>query len=85
MEEEIVTLVQTFEELRHQEECSGAEQINEEKVMLNDAIAEAKKSEATIIEEGIARIDKLRAESDLEVQRVISRKVRFARETYFVL
>ncbi|KAL3797104.1 hypothetical protein HJC23_000442 [Cyclotella cryptica] len=74
MEEEIVTLMQTFEELRHQEESSGAEQITEEKVKLNDAVAEAKKSEATIIQEGIARIDKLKAESDLEVQRIISRK-----------
>ncbi|KAL7519710.1 hypothetical protein ACHAWX_004469 [Stephanocyclus meneghinianus] len=74
MEEEIVTLMQTFEELRHQEECAGSEQINEEKVKLNDAVADAKKSEATIIQEGIARADKLRAESDLEVQRVISRK-----------
>lgn len=85
MEEEIVTLMQTFEELRHQEECAGSEQINEEKVKLNDAVADAKKSEATIIQEGIARADKLRAESDLEVQRVISRKVRVSREPCFVL
>ena len=85
IEEDIITLMQTFEELRHQEESSGAEQINEEKVKLNDAVAEAKKSEAIIIEEGIVRIDKLRAESDLEVQRIISRKVRGSREPCLML
>lgn len=76
MEEEIVTLMQTFEEQRQQEESAGAEQINEEKVKLNDAIAEAKKAEAAIREEAIAKIQKLRAESNLEVQRIVSRKVR---------
>jgi len=74
MEEEIVTLMQTFEEQRQQEESAGAEQINEEKVKLNDAIAEAKKAEAAIREEAIAKIQKLRAESNLEVQRIVSRK-----------
>ena len=76
MEEEIVTLMQTFEEQRQQEESAGAEQINEEKVKLNDAIAGAKKAEAAIREEAIAKIQKLRAESNLEVQRIVSRKVR---------
>jgi hypothetical protein len=74
MEEEIVTLMQTFEEQRVQEESTGKEMINEEKVKLDDAKAEALKSEAAIIEEGVARIAKLRAESSLEVQRIISRK-----------
>ncbi len=76
MEEEIVTLMQTFEEQRQQEESAGAERINEEKVKLNDEMAEARKSEATIREEADASIQKLKAENSLEVQRVISRKVR---------
>ena len=74
MEEEIVTMMQTFEEQRTQEESTGREMINEEKVKLDDARAEAVKSEATIVEEGIARIEKLRAESALEVQRINNRK-----------
>lgn len=76
MEEEIVTLMQTFEEKKQQEESAGAERINEEKVKLNDEMAEAMKSEATIREEADANIQKLKAENCLEVQRVISRKVR---------
>ena len=75
MEEEVVTLLQTFEEKKIQEETAGIEKINEEQVKLNDAIAEAKKSEAAIREEAAAKIQKLRAENSLEVQRVISRKV----------
>ena len=74
MEEEIVTLMQTFEEQRQQEESAGKEMINEEKVKLDDMKADAVKSEATIIEEGVARIEKLKAESALEVQRIVSRK-----------
>jgi len=74
MEEEIVTLMQTFEEKKQQEESAGAERINEEKVKLNDEMAEAMKSEATIREEADASIQKLKAENCLEVQRVISRK-----------
>ncbi|KAL7537486.1 hypothetical protein ACHAXR_007850 [Thalassiosira sp. AJA248-18] len=70
MEEEVVTLLQTFEEKKLQEETAGIEKINEEKVKLNDAIAEAKKSEASIREEASAKIQKLRAENNLEVQRV---------------
>ena len=78
MEEEVVTLLQTFEEKKIQEETAGTEKINVEKVKLNDAIAEAKKSEASIREEASAKIQKLRAENSLEVQRVVSRKVRFS-------
>jgi len=74
MEEEVVTLLQTFEEKELQEKTAGTEKINEEKVKLNDAIAEASKSEASIREEANAKIEKLRAENRLEVQRVISRK-----------
>mmetsp|Transcript_27822 Transcript_27822/g.50285 ORF Transcript_27822/g.50285 Transcript_27822/m.50285 type:complete len:534 (-) Transcript_27822:92-1693(-) len=74
MEEEVVTLLQTFEEKKLQEETAGIEKINTEKVKLNDAIAEAKKSEASIREEASAKIQKLRAENNLEVQRIISRK-----------
>ena len=75
MEEEVVTLLQKFEEQKLQEETEGIEKINEEKVKLNDAIAEANKSEASIREEASAKIQKLRAENSLEVQRIISRKV----------
>jgi len=74
MEEEVVTLLQTFEEKKLQEETAGVEKINEEQVKLNDAIAEAIKSEASIREEAHAKIQKLRAENSLEVQRVVSRK-----------
>ena len=74
MEEEVVTLLQTFEEQKRQEETSGIEKITEERIKLNDAIAEAKKSEAAIREEASAKIQKLRAENSLEVQRIISRK-----------
>lgn len=74
MEEEVATLLQTFEEKKLTEKTSGIEKINEEKVKLNDAIAEAKKSEASIREEASAKIQKIKAESGLAVQRVVSRK-----------
>ena len=75
MEEEIQTLMQSFEEQRLQEESAGEEQINEEKVKLNDDIAEAEKAVAAIREESNARIHKLIAENSLEKQRIINRKV----------
>ena len=75
MEEEVVTLLQTFDEQKIREETLGVEKINEERVKLNDAIAEARKSEAAIREEAKAKIQKVCAESGLEVQRVVSRKV----------
>ena len=74
MEEEILTLTQTFDEQRAREESAGRELINEEKVKLDDDKADAAKSQAAIIEEGIARIEKLKAESVLEVQRIANRK-----------
>ena len=76
MEEEVVTLLQTFEEKKLQEETAGVEKITEERIKLNDAIAEAEKSEAAIREEAHAKIQKLRAENGLDVQRIVSRKVR---------
>ena len=78
MEEEVVTLLQTFEETKIREETAGIEKINEEKVKLNDAIATATKSVAAIREEASAKIQKLRAENSLDVQRIISRKVTFS-------
>ena len=74
MEEEIMTLTQTFEEQRSREESAGRALIHEEKVKLDDDKAEAAKSQAAIIEEGVARIEKLKAESALEVQRIVNRK-----------
>mmetsp|Transcript_25064 Transcript_25064/g.60293 ORF Transcript_25064/g.60293 Transcript_25064/m.60293 type:complete len:525 (-) Transcript_25064:174-1748(-) len=74
MEEEVVTLLQTFEETKIREETAGIEKINEEKVKLNDAIAGAQKSVAAIREEASSKIQKLRAENSLDVQRIISRK-----------
>ena len=58
----------TFAERRCQEESVGRDQINEEKVKLGDARAEAMKSARTIVEEGVARIDRAKAESNLEVR-----------------
>lgn len=84
MEEEVQTLMQTFEEQRVQEETTGAECINEERVKLNDEIAEAKKSAAAVREEADAQIQKLRAENSLEVQRVISRKVIISLHNFFL-
>jgi alpha-galactosidase/6-phospho-beta-glucosidase family protein len=76
MEQEVVTLLQSFDEMRLEEEERGKEKINEAMMKLNDDIAAARKSEMSIREEASGKIQKLRAEMNLEVQRIVNRKVR---------
>jgi hypothetical protein len=76
MEQEVVTLLQSFEEMRLEEEERGKEKINEAMMKLNDDIAAARKSEMSIREEASGKIQKLCAEKNLEVQRIVNRKVR---------
>jgi hypothetical protein len=76
MEQEVVTLLQSFEEMRLEEEERGKEKINEAMMKLNDDIAAARKSGMSIREEASGKIQKLRAEKNLEVQRIVNRKVR---------
>eukprot|EP00568_Trieres_chinensis_P004429 CAMPEP_0183304176 /NCGR_PEP_ID=MMETSP0160_2-20130417/9358_1 /TAXON_ID=2839 ORGANISM="Odontella Sinensis, Strain Grunow 1884" /NCGR_SAMPLE_ID=MMETSP0160_2 /ASSEMBLY_ACC=CAM_ASM_000250 /LENGTH=574 /DNA_ID=CAMNT_0025467185 /DNA_START=106 /DNA_END=1830 /DNA_ORIENTATION=+ len=73
MEEEVAGMVQGFYEERMQETAAGEEKIGEEKVKLNDLVAQAKKSEANIREESQVRIEKMMAEKKLEEQRVKDR------------
>lgn len=76
MEQEVISLLQSFEEIKLQEEVIGKEKINEAVIKLNDDIAASRKSEASIREEASGKIQKLRAENNLEVQRIINRKAR---------
>ena len=75
MDEETQTMLQTFQEQREQEKQAGLEVINSEQVKLNDAIAQASKSEANIREETRVKIENIFAESSLQVQRVNDRMV----------
>lgn len=61
---------QTFLEEVNREYQSGREQINMEKVKLNDEISLAKRSESAIEQETIVRIDNFFAQNDYEIQRV---------------
>lgn len=70
MNEEVQTMLQTFLEEREAEEAAGAKAVNTEQVKLADAKADATKVEASIREETKVRIQNIKAESDLEVQRV---------------
>ena len=76
MDQEVATMLQSFEERREQEKTSGEERVNAEQVKLNDAIAEARKQEANIQEEANVRIENIRASNKLEVQRIKDRMVR---------
>jgi hypothetical protein len=78
MEQEVATLLQLFEEMRLEEEEIGKEKINEAMMKLNDDIVAARKSEMSIREEASGKIQKLRAENNIEVQRIMTRKVRTA-------
>lgn len=77
MEQEIETLEQTFKEEREAEISAGAKISNAEQVKLDDAKAQATKSEANIREDTNAKLLNIRAESGLEVQRVLDSMVRF--------
>jgi len=70
MEAEIIAMRQTFLEEINREYQSGHEEINIEKVKLNDEISLAKRSEAAIEQETIVRIDNFFAQNDYEIQRV---------------
>lgn len=76
MEQEVISLLQSFEEIKLQEEEIGKEKLNEAVMKLNDDIAASRKAEASIREEASGKIQKLRAEKNLEVQRIINRKAR---------
>jgi len=69
-EAEITAMRQTFLEEVNREYQSGREQINMEKVKLNDEISLAKRSESAIEQETIVRIDNFFAQNDYEIQRV---------------
>mmetsp|Transcript_6477 Transcript_6477/g.13566 ORF Transcript_6477/g.13566 Transcript_6477/m.13566 type:complete len:502 (-) Transcript_6477:189-1694(-) len=70
MNEQIETLFQTFHETREAEVTSGEERVSREQILLNDAKADAKKNEANIKEEYSLIIDRLKADTSLEVQRI---------------
>ena len=76
MNEEIQTMLQTFQEEKDAELASGAKTVNAEQVKLDDAKAQATKAEANIREETSVKIQSIRAESNLEVQRVKDSMVR---------
>ena len=70
MNEEVQTMLQTFQEEKDAELAAGAKTVNAEQVKLDDTKAEATKVEANIREETSVKIQNIRAESNLEVQRV---------------
>lgn len=70
MKEQIETLFQTFREARQAEITSGEERVSHEKILLDDAIADAKKSEANIKEEYLLKIERMNADTEREVQRI---------------
>jgi len=73
MEQEVQTLQQSFYEQRQEEITSGAERINEERVKLNDAVAQAIKSEANIREETAIKIENIKAETAFKKQEIKDR------------
>jgi len=70
MEEEIRTHIQTLNEERELEVQIGLETINTEKVRLNDAVSQARKSEATMREETNVRMGNFAAQNEYVIQRV---------------
>ena len=70
MEQGIATMFQSFHESQEQETATGKERINKERVKLNDAEAQATKSEANIREATKVRIEKMVAENGSRVQKV---------------
>jgi len=70
MEEEIRTKIQTLNEERELETQTGLETINTEKVRLNDAVSQARKSEATMREETNVRMCNFTAQNEYVIQRV---------------
>mmetsp|Transcript_37257 Transcript_37257/g.54865 ORF Transcript_37257/g.54865 Transcript_37257/m.54865 type:complete len:492 (+) Transcript_37257:14-1489(+) len=69
-QQEVETMLQTFHEQREQEMSSGAEQLNAQQVLLNDMMSKARKIEANIRQATSAKLDNIKAENALEVQRV---------------
>ena len=63
-------MFQSFHESQEQETATGKERINKERVKLNDAEAQATKSEANIREATKVRIEKMVAENGSRVQKV---------------
>merc|ERR1712032_1095518 len=62
--------LQTFHEARQAEITSGEERVSHEKILLDDAIANAKKGEANIKEEYLLKIERMNADTEREVQRI---------------
>lgn len=63
-------MLQTFEEIRKQEQTDGAQRVNVERVKLNDMKSQARKLEANIRENTRNNIQSINADSGLEIQRI---------------
>ncbi len=69
-QEEMRGLLQTYDEDRQQERQIALEQINLERVQLEDAIALTKKAEAEILEDARIRIESMHQKQAYEIQRI---------------
>ena len=63
-------MLQTFKEKRDQEQSDGAQRENAETVKLNDMKSQTRKMEASIREAAKNKIENIKAESALKVQRL---------------
>merc|ERR1719414_1825806 len=70
-DEQIQTMVQTFEEQQVQMLTSGNEKEAAEQILLNDAVAQAEKAALSIKEANDVRLGNIKANNDLEVQRIV--------------
>ena len=68
--EELRGLLQSYDEDRQEERQIALEQINLERVQLEDAIALTKKAEAEILEDARIRIENLQEKQSYEIQRI---------------
>ena len=68
--EEMRGLLQSYDEGRQEERQIALEQINLERVQLEDAIALTKKAEAEILEDAKIRIENLQEKKSYEIQRI---------------
>ncbi len=68
--EEMRGLLQTYDEDRQQERQIALEEINKERVQLEDAIALTKKAEAEILEDARIRIENMKERYSYEIQQI---------------
>lgn len=69
-QEEMRGLLQTYDEDRQQERQIALEEINKERVQLEDAIALTKKAEAEILEDARIRIENMKERYSYEIQQI---------------